>query len=93
MELSDDELTIVATKEMARVKEISFHMELSVADAMGLLGTIQLAMRHPNYGETASDAMREIATQLERQLRLVGPAMRELAARGWDPDHDVGPEE
>jgi hypothetical protein len=89
MELSNEELTIAATREITRSKANSFSLKLTANEAMGLLGTIQLAVRHPNYGETARDAMTEIAARIERWLSKVGPSMAELCARGWNPDHDT----
>jgi hypothetical protein len=90
MQLSDEELTIAATRELARASGTCLNLKLAISEAMGLLGTIQLAMRHPDYGETARSAMREVASRIERQLSRVGPAMAEMAARGWNPDHDTG---
>jgi hypothetical protein len=93
MQSSDDELTISAIREMARVKGRSFSLKLTIPDAMGLLGIIQLAARHPKSGRFAREAMDEIAGRLEKALALVGPAMAELCARGWNPDHDVARED
>jgi hypothetical protein len=56
--------------------------------ALSLLGTLQLALRHPqNIGRT-SEAMRGFAQEIQTALAELGPATKQLAAMGWNPDYD-----
>jgi hypothetical protein len=87
--LSDERVMIRSAREIARTSGPFLKLELDVPQAMGLLGTLQLAMRHPNYGGNVRHAMGEIASQLEFALQGVGPATAELCQRGWAPDHDI----
>jgi hypothetical protein len=67
----------------------TFQLHLTPAQAMALLGTIQLALRHPaNVGPTAR-AMRDLALMIENWLQDCGPAVKKLCELGWNPDEDV----
>jgi hypothetical protein len=56
--------------------------------ALSLLGTLQLALRHPQNGGRLAEAMRGIAEEIERALGELGPATQQLAAMGWHPEYD-----
>ena len=63
-------------------------LELDLLQAWVLFSQLQVALRHPkNVGEARRIA-HAIASELEKKLPM-GPAMAEVAKRGWDPQYDV----
>jgi hypothetical protein len=93
MDWTDPQLVIEAGREMSVHSEFSISIHLDLAEAMGMLASLQLSLRHPvNHGPTA-DRLRTIAGKLERELSYLGPATAELCRRGWDSDHDACPED
>ncbi len=93
MDWTDPQLVIEAGREMSDRSKFSLSIHLDLAEAMGMLATLQLASRHPaNHGPTA-ERMRVIADKLEAALSKLGPATAELCRRGWDSNHDACPED
>jgi hypothetical protein len=60
------------------------------SEAFFLLGTLQLAMRHPQFSEheAASRFIRGLAEEIEQRIGKT-PALREVAARGWQKQFDA----
>ena len=61
----------------------------SPSEAFFLLGTLQLALRHPDFAEhsKAQEFIRGLAEEIERRIGKT-PALRTVAARGWRPECD-----
>jgi hypothetical protein len=55
-----------------------------VQQALIVLGTLQLALRHPYLAASIRETVKELADEIECQLAAVGPCVREIARRGWD---------
>ena len=64
-------------------------IEFTLPQAMGLLGTLQLAMRHPKFNGPTSETMRNLANVLEAGLHNCGPATARLCELGWNPEEDT----
>lgn len=86
---TDEELQAAFLREFEQFRHlpVQITLELGPITAWAVMSGLQLAIRHPkNAGPTAA-MMRKVAEDLERQI-AVGPAMKEVARRGWDPQHD-----
>jgi hypothetical protein len=60
----------------------------TIQEAWSVFSAIQLACRHPGF---QNDPARWLAERAARNLQTIitpYPAMREVAARGWDPRFD-----
>lgn len=62
---------------------------ISGPDMLCLLGTIQLALRHPKNNGPSSQVARVFAEQLEKRIVEASPGMAELCKAGWDPAMDM----
>jgi hypothetical protein len=63
-------------------------VELGPVHWMALLGTLQLALRHPMNKNASLLMARGVALSIETWLKQLDPALGELAALGWDPNAD-----
>ena len=84
-----DRLLTDCELEMDSEKSRTITIEYSVVQAMGLLGTLQLALRHPKNTGATSRYMRELARHIEAFLSECGPATARLCKLGWDQAEDV----
>jgi hypothetical protein len=79
----------------AAASEISGHrdacdvIKLDIAQAMAVLGVLQLALRHPamQLGFAAGVAT-GVAKHLEEFIAEAGPNCAAIAAAGWNPEED-----
>lgn len=58
-----------------------------------LVGTIQLALRHPEYRGQSADLAREAAIAFQQRLGEIDPAIAAALEQGWHPEFDVTSEE
>jgi len=79
-----------ARKEMlvAIAANQRIRFELGPHEAMTILGHLQLAARHPKSVGPATRLVREIASTLQEEIGAIGPALKQLAAAGWDTAFD-----
>lgn len=62
------------------------------SEAFMLLSVLQLALRHPHIGQTAALVQtfaRELAENIEGRISKGGPAITEIARRGWKSEYGV----
>lgn len=85
----DKAMLDLATQEMQQLdRRPGVILEMNAAEALLLIGQLQLALRHPlNQGPGAA-FVRDITRRIETHLGTT-PGMRWLIARGWDPSYDV----
>lgn len=85
--MTEQELQAAFRAEFAERQNETITVEMSIGQAWCLLCQVQLASRHPNNnGPTlgiAADAIADICRAMN-----FGPAMREVANRGWQSEHD-----
>jgi hypothetical protein len=81
-------LLAAASLEMKDRTQETITMQYTAPQAMGLLGTLQLALRHPANRGATSTQMRLLAHTLEQWLSEFGPAIKELCQLGWNPEAD-----
>lgn len=62
--------------------------ELTPLQAWIVFVQLQVALRHPANDGISSQIAYDVAKNIEKKLPM-GPAMAELAKRGWDPNYDV----
>lgn len=77
--------------ELATILGWKMKMELDLQSAIRLCGTLQLAMRHPEFTGPSSDMARAFVEELRRKVQTVFPATADLIALG-DPDPPADPE-
>lgn len=65
------------------------HMMLLGLDMLGLLGQLQLALRHPGNRGASSQHARKLAEAIETRIVEASPGLRDLCAAGWDERFDV----
>ncbi len=58
-----------------------------------LVGTVQLALRHPGNRGHSADLAREAATAFQQRLGEIDPAIAIALEQGWHPEFDVTSEE
>lgn len=91
-ELSADERILLARFEGEVQEHASTPVQINVSwqVAWGLLATIQLACRNPQFQGAVRNIADGFGRHLEQQI-VLGPASAEIAARGWDPGFDLMP--
>jgi hypothetical protein len=68
-----------------------FKMELDLGTTVGLVATVQLALRHPSNRGATAGKMRDVCDSIIAALGQTEPRLAELLRRGYDPDFDVLP--
>lgn len=64
-------------------------MTLKVYEALGLLATLQLALRHPNFHRQPTAVwIKQYAEDLQKQIVSKAPKLRFLCDAGWNPKFD-----
>jgi len=84
-----EKLLTAAAQEMKHAAGRTIALEYTVIQAMELLGTLQLALRHPANRGPISSYISELAFHLEMFLCECGAATRRLCAAGWNPEEDA----
>ncbi len=64
-------------------------LDLTVPDAVILVGQIQLALRHPANTGPSAMRVRDIALHLQTALGRVDPVLEQLCKLGWDKRYDL----
>jgi hypothetical protein len=65
-------------------------LDLSAQEAIEIVGTIQLALRHPAYRQHDIAAhMALFAVSLETEIVRLAPELAPVLAAGWDPSQDT----
>lgn len=80
-----------ATKDLKLLdgQVINIDLHLTIAEALALLGTIQLACRHPHFSGPARDIAKRFGLRIQACLNaFTTQAIAGLAAAGWDPEFD-----
>lgn len=72
-----------------QVKGFRINLKLGPAQAMMLIGQLQLAARHPANIGPSSGLVRLLATELADELVEAEPELQAIIEAGWDPQHDV----
>ncbi len=62
---------------------------VSGVDMLCLLGSLQLALRHPKHTGPLSQVARVFAEELEKRIIEAAPGFKAVCAAGWNPDYDV----
>lgn len=81
-------------KELCKRETPLVILELSPLDTFILLGSLQLALRHPAYSQErhpSAVVTRRFADQFVEALSVT-PALAMLARMGFNPDYDVDEE-
>lgn len=64
-------------------------IQISPREALCLLGSIQLSLRHPKNTGPCSEVAREFGRRLQEYLSQGGPAIAAICDMGWHPKDDV----
>jgi hypothetical protein len=91
--VEQERLILDASREICACQQRTITVQYNTIQALGLLGTLQLALRHPRLEGPTSRYMRELATHLEMFLAECGPATKRLCACGWNPEDDAPSDE
>jgi hypothetical protein len=68
--------------------KISLHSD--VVTLVGVLGVMQLALRHPGLADVdAAKTFADWARQIELRLADFGPAIARICSMGWSPENDL----
>jgi hypothetical protein len=65
------------------------YSKIDILTALSIIGSIQLALRHPAYTGPSAELARRIASDLEIWLEQVAPDVAAIASMGWNPDFDI----
>ena len=89
---ADDALLRALTAELAALEESGAGLPFVFRpiEAFYLLALLQLALRHPGALDGPVAVVgRALAENLEQRLGRGGPAIAEVARRGWRPECDL----
>lgn len=64
-------------------------VNLSASDLMGLIATVQLALRHPEFSGPTAERMREMVDGLIARIEAVHPPLAALLRLGDNPEYDT----
>lgn len=79
------ELQHVSTEQ----KELPVRIEINTMQALGLLGTVQLALRHPRFPRQQTGIWaRRFAQDLQGQIVKNAPGLAFICDAGWQKDFD-----
>lgn len=84
--MDEDLLTWAASREVSRCPGTLIRLELGAVESLVLLGALQLCLRHPQMPATTRNKVRQFAEGIEKAVQTIGPAVAEVARRGW---HDT----
>lgn len=90
--MKDAELLAAFEDELRQFCPGILQLNMGWQIAWALLGTIQLACRHPEFAGHTKKVVQDFGHYLETQLKL-GSASAEVARRGWQTQFDVSPNE
>jgi hypothetical protein len=80
-------------EEFDHHKESTLHLTLDPYMALALLGTVQLAARHPFFNDSERATIKRITDSLVIFLEKIGPTCGEVARMGFDRKFDRSFEE
>lgn len=87
--MDEKALITAATAEAKRLhKDWSVNVNYDLATLITLIGTLQLAMRHPQFRKKPSFAVRNAVAHLMAAIPEDMPATRELVRLGDNPQYD-----
>jgi hypothetical protein len=99
MEVNHDRITIVGPRKESIDKKApltddellktDFGITLDVLSALSVIGTIQLASRHPNYTGPSRAVAIAFALELQEKVAEIAPSMEVILSMGWNPAFDV----
>jgi hypothetical protein len=70
-------------------REIVIRLEADAASLVGILGMMQLALRHPGLADCEpAQQFAKWARAIELRLAEIGPATARVCAMGWSPEND-----
>jgi len=65
------------------------HISLNGLEALMVLGSLQLACRHPAYQGMTRDFIDQFARGLAERLSVIGPEIAAICEAGFNPEFDV----
>ena len=72
-----------------KLKNATIVLELTGIEALGILGELQLALRHPSNKNTLpAHAARGVARYLDAEIRKIAPGLAPILDAGWKPSDD-----
>lgn len=83
MQKSDEDILLGAALEMSIASSPFLSLDMTVQEALVVLGAVQLALRHPYLAITIREDLKDLAEKIECSLSAAGPCVREIARRGW----------
>jgi hypothetical protein len=88
-ELEVKALSLRALAEFRSKGNLPLMVELDVASAIAVIGSLQLALRHPEHKGACAKAARALIDGLIEMIRQMGFEYNALMARlGDDPEYD-----
>jgi hypothetical protein len=83
----DDTAVLEALKRCARRPVI---LQIDFAEMFGIIGLLQLALRHPSAGRTPTAAsVRELIRGVQADIAQHEPLIAEVIEMGFQPEHDT----
>ena len=80
-------------KAVGQLKELPVHLQTDGLTIFMLIAQLQLALRHPGNAGESADKTRELAIDLQNQLRSRVPDIKPILDRGWHPEFDMSANE
>jgi hypothetical protein len=90
-EITDNRLLEEFTREMEQLTQqnMSISLTLTPAQAMALIGAVQLAFRHPGYSGLSRGVVQRIIFDVQKTFSQYGvPYVLEVIRRGWFSQYD-----
>lgn len=85
---SDAELMDALQKWVSEGRNMRIDEWFHPLEAFQILGTLQLAMRHPHFPQSHVATVRAFADRLVERIAPEDGPLRQLALRGFDPQYD-----
>ena len=81
-----------AKTEVAIMGDVTIRIDFDVGSLIGLIGQLQLALRHPGNTGPTGNLTRGLVAKLIEHIRRKGfPRCAEIAELGNDPQYDTPP--
>lgn len=78
-----------AVAEMERWGDRTIVLQLDIATLLGVVGALQLALRHPQFAQRPSALqVRALIMDLEKQIPAEFPAIKKIINLGFHPRFD-----
>lgn len=65
------------------------YLEIDAFSAFALVGTMQLALRHPGNVGHVAERMRDLARSIQEMLGKIDPLVERMCERGWHSCFDM----